>query len=295
MSGVVNYPGCYVFQLFSKENAMALVKLNDRNDSVRQLQYALNETLSLNLPIDGLFAADTQQAVIHFQKAHNLAADGIAGPATFGALGLTLQTKKVNDADFARAAATLKVTPAHVRSVTEVEARGSGFAADGRPIILYERHQFYKYLAIPRKPTDSLTELVGVRALLVQTHPEICNPQRGGYTKSNDTEWARLNLARSYSDTAGLMSASYGLFQIMGFNYKACGFEDVQSFVRAMSASEGDQLDAFVSFVKGDKNLLSAIQSKNWASFAEHYNGPAYAENKYDTKLAAAFAKWGGK
>ena len=38
--------------------------------------------------------------------------------------------------------------------------------------------------------------------------------------------------------------------------------------------------------------MLPALQQKDWASFAKRYNGPAYAQNKYDEKLAAAYKKY---
>jgi hypothetical protein len=37
--------------------------------------------------------------------------------------------------------------------------------------------------------------------------------------------------------------------------------------------------------------LADAIRTKNWPSFARQYNGPAYAKNKYDEKLAEAYLK----
>ena len=38
--------------------------------------------------------------------------------------------------------------------------------------------------------------------------------------------------------------------------------------------------------------MLPALQNRNWADFAKRYNGPAYAQNKYDEKLAKAYAKY---
>ncbi|MCE8615786.1 N-acetylmuramidase family protein [Bacteroides fragilis] len=33
------------------------------------------------------------------------------------------------------------------------------------------------------------------------------------------------------------------------------------------------------------------LQNKNRAEFAKRYNGPAFAQNGYDTKLASAYLK----
>ena len=34
--------------------------------------------------------------------------------------------------------------------------------------------------------------------------------------------------------------------------------------------------------------MLAALQSKDWKTFARLYNGPGYAQNRYDEKLAKA-------
>ncbi len=98
-------------------------------------------------------------------------------------------------------------------------------------------------------------------------------------------------LQHAYALNAGaaLKAASWGGFQILGMNHKAAGYGTVDQFVRAMCQSAAQQIDAFVSFIKADSALLSAIRNKNWALFALHYNGSAYAKNRYDTQLAEKY------
>ncbi len=36
----------------------------------------------------------------------------------------------------------------------------------------------------------------------------------------------------------------------------------------------------------------NALKNKDWGTFARLYNGPAYAQNKYDIKLAEAYQKY---
>ena len=50
-----------------------------------------------------------------------------------------------------------------------------------------------------------------------------------------------------------------------------------------------DQLDAFVRYVRLDARMVKALQTADWSTFARLYNGPSYAANQYDTKLAAAY------
>lgn len=57
------------------------IKLGSRGNDVRYLQ------ARLGILVDGIFGPATRRAVIAFQKSRLLAADGIVGPRTWGALG----------------------------------------------------------------------------------------------------------------------------------------------------------------------------------------------------------------
>lgn len=85
-----------------------LLRLGSRGDDVRFLQASLNQVASLPgrrsryafLAVDGIFGAMTRSRVLEFQTASRLAADGLVGPRTLGALSELL------------AASPLKPTPA---------------------------------------------------------------------------------------------------------------------------------------------------------------------------------------
>ena len=175
--------------------------------------------------------------------------------------------------DFERAAGELDCSVAAIKAVCEVEAPRGGFLPSGDPTILFERHQF-------SKRTGSKFDI---------SHPQISNRQPGGY-KGGQAEHDRLAEAASLDRPAALESASWGKFQIMGFNYASAGFENLQAFINAMYQSEGRQLDAFVSFIQHE-GMAIFLRDHRWADFARRYNGPNYAINKYDSKLAEAYAK----
>lgn len=215
-------------------------------------------------------------------------------PATSG-FELTAQ-------DFIDAAREIGVNPATIRALKEVESGGGWFkdmradilALDGPggfldgqnlPKILFEAHVFSRH--------------TGGR--YDKTHPNISSPR---WNKKlyigGQGEYARLDAAMRLDRRAALLSASAGLFQIMGFNYVAAGYPDVESFWAGMKSGERAQLMGFINFVKNTKGLLAAARKvdsnpENCRDFARLYNGAGYASQGYHTKIAAAFKKWLGR
>ena len=79
---------------------------------------------------------------------------------------------------------------------------------------------------------------------------------------------------------AALRATSWGLGQILGSNTTGAGFQDVDTLVRMMSASEDAQLAAVAAFIRS-AGLADALRTHDWTSFARGYNGPAYLRNRY--------------
>lgn len=206
------------------------------------------------------------------------AINGKFGPPSKAAL-LACMTEgpdyPITATDIAQAAALLAVEEAKIWAVYDVEAAGDAFI-DGRPTILFEPHRF--------------SRSTGHR--FDQSHPRLSSRtwNRALYPRSQDGRWQQLLDAVALDVDAGFMSASYGAFQILGENYAVCGAYDPWAFAWRQAQSEGDQLEAFVRFVEG-RGLKAALQRGDWAGFARGYNGTAYRENRYDEKLANAYAK----
>lgn len=179
--------------------------------------------------------------------------------------------------DYKVAADTLGVEVACVKAVTKVESRGSGFLPIGAPVILFERHWMYKLLKAKLGKEPTLSDVV--------------DPKAGGYL-GGAKEHGRLEKAVLIDRECALQSCSWGLFQIMGFHWKALGYTSVQAFVNAQYKSEGSQLDTFVRFININPGMKAALKAKDWVKFAKLYNGPNYAINNYHTKLALAYASF---
>lgn len=167
----------------------------------------------------------------------------------------------------------LKVGVAELVAVGTVETRGFGYLRDRRPLILFERHIFSRETNHQFDSAD----------------PNISNPKPGGYGPSGAPQYDRLMKAIAFNRDAALRSASWGLGQVMGFNAQAAGFADAETMVVAMMESENAQLLAMAHFINGNAKAVTALRNHDWAGFARIYNGPSFAINKYDVKLAAAF------
>ena len=98
----------------------------------------------------------------------------------------------------------------------------------------------------------------------------------------------KLRRAAVLNEAAALKSCSWGAFQIMGADHASTGHADVAAFVTEMNASSARQLGVFVAPVTAVAVLAAAIAAKDWARFARRYDGPAYRDNRYDTKMAEA-------
>ena len=176
--------------------------------------------------------------------------------------------------DLRQAARRLGCDVPAIRAVVEVESLGGGYQRDGRPKVLFERHCFHR-------------ETKGRWSAL---YPDISSPQAGGY-RGGAAEYERLARAMELDRTAALRSASWGAYQIMGFNHALVGFDTVGGFVEAMVESSARQLAAFIAFIE-TSGLAEALRTHDWAGFARGYNGPAFRRNRYDEKLARAYRRF---
>jgi len=178
--------------------------------------------------------------------------------------------------DINRAARTMDLEPAIIRAVLTVETGGAGgFLSDGtgRPRILFEAHLFSRY-------TGGRWDI---------SHPRISSPRwnRSLY-RGGSAEYARLQEAVALDRAAALEAASWGMFQVLGRNATAVGWNGVEPFVLSMADSEADHLRAFIGYC-AHAGLVDELRRKDWAAFARGYNGTAYRENRYDTKLEQAY------
>lgn len=256
--------------------------IGSKGPLVKQMQRALNEKLGYNLVCDGQFGKMSAAALEAFQQKFSIPEEenqygNVFGLKTQEVLLPYISKRFVQVADLSIAAHMLGVDLPSVQAITATEAKEFGFFNNGFPVILFERHKFYVNLSAAKGASYANS--------IAASRPDICNPKAGGYL-GGTAEIKRLDAASAIHEGAALMSASWGMFQVMGFNHKACGYADVFSFVKAMKESEDLQLEAFVKFIKATPALWAALKARDWATVARLYNGKNYAINQYDKKLA---------
>jgi hypothetical protein len=188
---------------------------------------------------------------------------------------VTDEASQPTDEAYTAAAWLLMCEPRALRAIAVVEAgRGGAFLPTGEPVILFERHVFHRLTA---GKFDSVA-------------PDLSAPTEAAGYGTFKAQHARLADAVKLDRIAALKSASWGLFQIMGENHAQAGYPDIQRFVNAMYRSVDDHLRALVVFIRNDDRLVDAIRAKDWTAFARTYNGPAFANSRYDKRIAEAYS-----
>lgn len=287
---------------------MDVLRTGCRGTWVAQLQELLKKK---GYPIkpDGVFGQQTYIAVCQFQQDNGLACDGVVGKATWELINGRAENRQQNTAvsappsvvpsniaaddkpaaktestglNYTDTARLLNIEEAAIRAVCEIESGGrSGFFSDGRPIILFEGHIFWREL-----------KKRGIEPERYQSeYADVLFPKwdKSKY-KGGVKEYDRMNVAANIDEDAALCSASWGMFQIMGFNHKLCGYDTVKEYVAAIKANSNNHLLSFAHFLK-NTGIDHPLRSLDWAGFAAKYNGPGYKQNQYDVKLQNAYLK----
>ncbi|MCK9234878.1 MAG: N-acetylmuramidase family protein [Gammaproteobacteria bacterium] len=267
---------------------MSVFKENYSRDFIRKIQRALNEicyntTNFKALVTDGIFGNLSITMLKTAQHILNEPQTGVfEGNVSQQVLKL-IQNKYIDEQQLRELSTEYGIEFPMTMAIFEVESKGAGFLPSGRPIILFERHIFYR----------QVRDFAGINRAneLMKLRPDIINTATGGY-KGGEAEWDRLRDARNLYNIQALRSASWGLGQVMGFHAERIGFRDVTFMVNSAAVSERQQAGMMLQFCKTDPALLHAIRIKDFPGIAKIYNGSNYAINKYDEKLRDSYKKY---
>jgi len=181
-------------------------------------------------------------------------------------------------------AAAHGLEPAALLAVAEVESGGQVFASvDGRtePLIRFEGHYFDRRLSAENQ---ARARTLGLSSPMAGA---IANPA------SQAARWRLLDRAAAIDRKAAWEATSWGLGQVMGAHWAWLGYASVDALVAEARAGAAGQARLMARYIV-KAGLAAALAGSNWAAFARGYNGPAYRANRYDTRLAAAFARHAG-
>jgi hypothetical protein len=101
-----------------------------------------------------------------------------------------------------------------------------------------------------------------------------------------NAEWDNFARAFDVHQEAALLSCSYGLPQLMGFNFGVTKHGNARDMFLAFQDSCIEQVQGFFGFVRKN-NITKAIKNKDWRTFARVYNGSG-AVDDYSGKLNRA-------
>ena len=197
--------------------------------------------------------------------------------------------RPITDKDIKSIATAHGLEYAALKAFIAAESSGKGFV-NGRLLIQFEPTHFAKYLtrkgikntitkegskhkiviqqsylSEEKAKPGSIGEVV-ISATVITNGVEVQNP-----------EYRAFELALKVDRESALLSTSFGLSQIMGFNYKLAGFKDVESMYKAFLESEFAHVEGMVNFIKNTPKLYNALKVKNWHLVATYYNGAGYA------------------
>lgn len=179
-------------------------------------------------------------------------------------------------------ASRLKAPLAHVLAVDEVESSGLAFWQLGAELLPSIRHEAHHFGNCTRHVYNA-------------THPTISarewNPALAAKTWAG--AWAQHREAEALDKNCADTSASWGRFQVMGFNWRGLRYGSIAEFVLSMYREEG-QAEAFARYIEADPVLQRALIRGDWRVVAERYNGKG-AINQYAPKLDRAAKRHGAQ
>lgn len=168
------------------------------------------------------------------------------------------------------------IQPAVMKAIIEVESSSSGF---------YSKKEEFTGKCRVRFEPDWFVKFASSRPYFL---PASISPETAK-RNSQFTNRHAFERALIQSPQAAIKATSFGLGQIMGFNYQKAGYSDVLDFVHDMEESEYFQLEAMMQFIVSNRALLVAIQQNEFELIAKLYNGKNYIQGNYHNKLKDAY------
>lgn len=222
-----------------------------------------------------------------------------------GEITQTTSQEPVKYLDLIRAEAQrLQIEPEIALAFIQIEAGGKFLCPGGRMLVRFEPHKFIDGVAkfisdevsknvpwFPCKDAKRRTNCAEWKKLGYK-HDDRCDQNwqvehNKNIKEAND--WAIANGAAD--DSIAYWASSFGGPQIMGFNYRLCGYSSPKELFNAFATSEVAQIRGLFAYLQNKPGMLSASQNKDFFKMARFYNG-AGNESVYGPRLEAAYIKF---
>lgn len=159
-----------------------------------------------------------------------------------------------------------------------VESGGKGYGQDGRLIIRFEVHHFYRHWGVNHE--NRFNQFFKFdRPNTWQGHHFRYSDTSGWqpvHTGHQQSEWAAFQFAQQFDEKAALKSISMGSPQIMGANFGLLGCSTVFQMYDDFQKDIRNQISGLFLYIQGN-NLISTLQNRDFISFAKRYNGQSRA------------------
>lgn len=193
--------------------------------------------------------------------------------------------KTITESQYKDAADQIGVEVSLIKAIEYVESGGrNGFISPGKPCILFEGHIFWRQLKRVGIDPENVLRLSEMDDIL---YPKYDRTKYKGGLK----EYDRLSKALSINKEAAYNSVSVGAFQILGSNYRSCGFNSSEEYFKSSSESEYNQLLIFINFIKSYPNMIEFLKDKNFDEFAKLYNG-SKCFSTYSNRIRDAYNRF---
>ncbi len=160
-------------------------------------------------------------------------------------------------------------------AVLSVESGGVGIK-DGRALIRFENHLFYKYWGkFNQKEYYKHFKFAAGKNWLGHKFRENSRDDWQNFHGEQDEEYKVLNFARNIDDDKALLSISMGLPQILGSNASIIGYDSVQEMFNNFNKDIRYHIFALFDFFS--PRMVKYLRKKEFVNFAKYYNGRGQA------------------
>jgi len=170
------------------------------------------------------------------------------------------------------AADALGVESAVIQAIEAVESGGSASA------IRFEPHKFYEKAAEFGVSNTELSKIPFTR-----------NDKVPFSLVASETNKNAFDRAYAVNAPLAMYSTSFGLYQVLGYNFEGYRSNPEGELARFKSDPEGVSYELLLTWFKGSPGAKTAAKKKDWEKLASLYNGPANVK-KYAPRLSKEYA-----